>query len=150
MSKLSDQLHTNYQKFVLDRLCDDAVSGDIFIDDGMTMICQCFLRFLETWEASGKVNPDVLEAAASAHAWANIYFHLNVINRRQKKPGMFNLIQQFKTLYGLINEDLTIKDPSKRTLNQICISQHLAQIIEYVTAMSNAEPIKPENTIWTK
>ena len=150
MVKLTNQLYTNYQKFVLERLCDDVVSGDTFIDEGMTMICQCFLRFLGTWEASGKVNPDVLEAAATAHVWANIYFHLHVINRRQKKPGMFNLIQQFKTLYGLINEDLTIKDPSKRTLNQILISQHLAQIIEYVTDMSNAEPIKPENTIWTK
>lgn len=147
MSKLSDQLHTNYQKFVLDRLCDDAVSGDTFIDDGMTMICQCFLRFLGTWEATGKVNPDVLEAAASAHIWANIYFHLHLLNRRGKRIVQFSLIQDFKNLYAVINEDITIRDPSKRTLNQILISQLLANIIERVEELGHAEDLPPSSKL---
>lgn len=141
MIKLTNQLYNNYPKTALDRLCKDSVSGDTFVEEGMTMITNCFLRFLGTWEATGKVNPSVLEAAADAHIWANIYFHLHILNRIQKKPCSFHLIQEFKTLYGLINEDLTIKDPSKRTLNQICVGQHLDQIIAMVQDLNNAERI---------
>jgi hypothetical protein len=145
MIRLANQLYTNYQKTALDRLCHDAVSGDSYIEEGMTTICSCFLKFIGVWEPSGKVNPDVLEAAASAHIWANIYFHIHLLNRRGRRVVQFSLIQDFKNLYAIINEDITIQDPVKRTLNQVLISQQLANIIERVEELGHAEDLPPSS-----
>lgn len=145
MIRLANQLYTNYQKFVLDRMCHDSVSGDDWISNGMTEICTCFLKFLGTWEPSGKVNPDVLEAAATAHILANAYFHIHVMNRRNKKSAGFGYITEFKELYQLIKDDIEIQDPAKRTLNQISISQHLADLTRKVDELSHAEDAPPVN-----
>ena len=139
MSEYAKEISLNFPKFMIGRLCDDSIVGDTCVEDGLNFISRgCFLTFLHTWEHTGEVDQEILDAAATAHCYANIYVVLHITNRMQKKSAVhFCLIHDFKTLHGLMEEDLKIANPSKRLLNKVLIGQHLSAIMEKVDDMMN-------------
>ena len=137
MSDYAKEISQNFPKFMISRFCDDSIVGDTWTEDGLNFISRgCFLTFLHTWEHTGEVDQEILDAAATAHCYANIYVILHITNRMQKNLlAHFCLINDFKTLHGLMEEDLKIAAPAKRLLNKVLIGQHLSAIIEKVEDM---------------